>query len=415
MRKQIYIFHTIIAIIFSSFPLLVRAQAQEKAKKMLQITTIKATNATEILAKYDLLGSTCCEKKMLEINKIASLDASIAAKKTVLLPIYVYPFNGRNIRSSVTVGMTVARKIESYNTKMQKIGIRKTSYKQDKILWVAHSDLFCASEKLKPIRNVIPKTEADSSKQNSMFEQGEKAKSHRTYAIFGKKYARVPLVNTSLKGKVFYVESGHGGPDPGAEAKLEGRTLCEDEYAYDIALRVARNLISMGGTVHIVTRDPTDGIRDSQFLLCDKDEQTYPDLKVPAPQKERLFQRSDAINLLAKKYQKKGITDQRLIVLHVDSRSKNQQTDVFLYYKEGDDESKRITKSIFDNLEKRYQKYRDYHGTMTARDLHMLRECETHSVYVELGNIRNATDQKRLMLAKNRQIIADWLTEGFVK
>ncbi|MBK9213145.1 MAG: N-acetylmuramoyl-L-alanine amidase [Saprospiraceae bacterium] len=34
------------------------------------------------------------------------------------------------------------------------------------------------------------------------------------------------------------------------------------------------------------------------------------------------------------------------------------------------------------------------------------------SVYVELGNIQNTHDQKRILDPRNRQLLADWLFEG---
>jgi N-acetylmuramoyl-L-alanine amidase len=42
----------------------------------------------------------------------------------------------------------------------------------------------------------------------------------------------------------------------------------------------------------------------------------------------------------------------------------------------------------------------------------MLRETNVPSAYIELGNIRHAQDQQRIVLAANRQLLADWLFEG---
>jgi len=47
--------------------------------------------------------------------------------------------------------------------------------------------------------------------------------------------------------------------------------------------------------------------------------------------------------------------------------------------------------------------------------LHMLRQTETTSVYIELGNIRNQLDQDRLILENNRQALANWLCEGLIE
>ena len=61
--------------------------------------------------------------------------------------------------------------------------------------------------------------------------------------LFGKKYANVPIIDQRLYGAVYYLVSGHGGPDPGAMGTYGNYTLSEDEYAYDVTLRLARNLI----------------------------------------------------------------------------------------------------------------------------------------------------------------------------
>ena len=74
------------------------------------------------------------------------------------------------------------------------------------------------------------------------------------------------------------------------------------------------------------------------------------------------------MNLLYEANRKKGVKDQRLIVIHVDSRGQSQQTDTFLYYQNGNDESYKIAKRMQKTLETRYSRYRDYKGTLTTRD-----------------------------------------------
>ena len=61
-----------------------------------------------------------------------------------------------------------------------------------------------------------------------------------------------------------------------------------------------------------------------------------------------------------------------------------------------------------------HRKGRSYSGTVTSRDLHMLRETLPTSVYIELGNIRNAADQQRIVIERNRQLLANWLYEGLL-
>ena len=56
--------------------------------------------------------------------------------------------------------------------------------------------------------------------------------------LFGKSHSSYTVSSSSLKGAVFYLVSGHGGPDPGCIGKYQGKELHEDEYAYDIILWV---------------------------------------------------------------------------------------------------------------------------------------------------------------------------------
>ena len=72
--------------------------------------------------------------------------------------------------------------------------------------------------------------------------------------LFGKELATYTVVSESLRGASFYLVAGHGGPDPGAIGIYQGRPLHEDEYAYDIILRLARELMMRGAKVEIIIR-----------------------------------------------------------------------------------------------------------------------------------------------------------------
>lgn len=72
--------------------------------------------------------------------------------------------------------------------------------------------------------------------------------------LFGKSLASYKVTSSDLKGACFYLVSGHGGPDPGAIGKMGSHELHEDEYAYDIMLRLARNLLTRGAKVHIIIK-----------------------------------------------------------------------------------------------------------------------------------------------------------------
>ncbi len=231
--------------------------------------------------------------------------------------------------------------------------------------------------------------------------------------IFGKDYARVEMKSERLKGNVYYLISGHGGPDPGAVEKYKGKIIAEDEYAYDITLRLARELISHGAKTYIVVRDLNDGIRDQRILELDRDEVVLPNKEIPLNQVKRLKQRVEVVNKL---YLENKGKYQRLIVTHVDSRGRGQNIDVFFYHHEKSKNGKRLAESIHETFSKKYKKYqpyRKYEGTFMDRSgLYLVKNTLPAMAYIEVGNIKNKKDQRRILEPDNRQALAKWISEG---
>lgn len=234
-----------------------------------------------------------------------------------------------------------------------------------------------------------------------------------TYAIFGEKHKTVIAKSERLKGTIYYLVSGHGGPDPGAIGTYAGKAIAEDEYAYDITLRLARELLAHGAEVYLIIQDENDGIRDDRILEIDHDEVAYPDLVIPLNQVERLKQRVDIVNNLYKEHKGKY---QRLIVTHVDSRSIGQNIDVFFYHHEKSKNGKKLAESIhktFNDNYKKYQPNRNYAGTFEDRtSLYLVKKTHPAMTFIEIGNIRNAKDQRRIVDPDNRQALAKWISEG---
>ncbi|MBB4042314.1 N-acetylmuramoyl-L-alanine amidase family protein [Bacteroides reticulotermitis] len=234
--------------------------------------------------------------------------------------------------------------------------------------------------------------------------------------LFGPKLAEVKVTSKRLAGACFYVVCGHGGPDPGAIGRVGKYELHEDEYAYDIALRLARSLLQEGAEVRIIIQDAKDGIRDEPYLSNSKRETCMGD-PIPLNQVQRLRQRCDKINYLYRK-DRKNYTYCRSIFIHVDSRGKGNQTDVFFYHSTKKVDSKRLANNMKDTFESKYGKHqpnRGFTGTVSGRNLFVLANATPTSVFVELGNIQNSLDQRRLIMSSNRQALANWLMEGFLK
>lgn len=234
------------------------------------------------------------------------------------------------------------------------------------------------------------------------------------HPIFGEQLARVDEVSKSLDDTVYYLISGHGGPDPGAVEEYNGKLIAEDEYAYDVTLRLARELLSHGAEVHIIVQDENDGIRDERVLELDTDE-TVLSNTIPLDQLERLKQRSKAVNDL---YLKNSGKYQRLLVLHVDSRGEGTNIDVFFYHHEKSKNGERLAESIHQTFLRKYKKFqpnRLYNGTFMQRSsLYVVKNTLPAMAYIEIGNIRSKKDQRRILDPDNRQALAKWISEGII-
>lgn len=244
--------------------------------------------------------------------------------------------------------------------------------------------------------------------------QKKKGKTSVCEPLFGPNYQTVRIKSHELEGACLYLVSGHGGPDPGAIGKVRGRELHEDEYAYDIILRLARALAEKGAKVHIIIQDAKDGIRNDRYL-DNSERETCMGQPIPLGQVERLQQRCDAINRLSRKDKEKY---KRSIFIHVDSRGKKDQVDVFFYHSPGSQQGKRLAQNIHRTFERKYDRHqpnRGFRGTVSARNLYVLLKSRPVAAFLELGNIQNERDRKRLVLPSNRQALADWICEGIAR
>ncbi|MEM9835134.1 MAG: N-acetylmuramoyl-L-alanine amidase [Bacteroidota bacterium] len=390
------------------------AQPQEPTYRMVKAE--KGDGVISLLRRHQLEKHDCNYTEFYRLNQLKK-NAGLLVGRQYKLPIRIYPYNGKSIRSTIGDNdWEQAVAIQEYNEMLVTEAIRTQDFRQDKILWVPHHILSCPDDLNHFGKNVLSGEQA-AEELGEAIELGVQntTSGPRVYDIFGKKLAKTPLIDKKLAGQIFYICAGHGGLDPGAMGRRGGKNLCEDEYAYDVALRFCRNIIAHGGVAYMVNRDANDGIRDEVYLPCDKDELLWGGVPMIASQKGRLQQRSDIINALYQENLAKGLLKQTVVCFHVDSRGSKKRIDLFFYYHDTDLLGKARANRMHEVVKAKYAKYqkgRDYQGTVTARDLHMLRETLPTSVYIELGNIRNAADQRRIVLEKNRQYLADWLYEG---
>lgn len=374
-----------------------------------KITAEKGDGMYILFRKYKLEPTSCNIQKFLELNDL-ELNQNLIEGRSYQLPILIYNYDGISIRSSIgDTDFEKAKRIQAYNEYILAQGLRKTHYIDSRILWVPYNEIYCEEARTKS-------TELKEKKQPVEENTGtKKIQGYIDEPLFGENYARVPIEDYTLKNKVFYILPGHGGPDPGAICTDAPKMMCEDEYAYDVCLRLARNLMQHGATVHIIVQDKNDGIRDEKYLDCDTDEKTSTGKTMPINQKKRLKQGVNIINDLYAEHKKEGVKDQVMISIHIDSRSTGTRQDVFFYHTEGSKSGKKaadLLHKTFDEKYELFQKGRGYKGFVEPRPLYVLQYSHPTAVFVELANIKNKNDHQRLILNTNRQAIANWLFEG---
>lgn len=387
-------------------------------------------NIETLLKRYLLTPHVCNINTFIEINNLKNKD-KIYSGKLYKLPLAIRDYNGINIRSSIGISdFETAKKIEKLNLDLLDAGIRDQNFKNNKKIWVPISEFDCKDNNT--TNNVMDNTGVNSNNTvDSVSNSSESAAYTPTgtqlkrtgiktinVPLMGAGYDVVHIEDFSLAGQVFYIIGGHGGPDPGAVYKGNNMQLCEDEYAYDVALRLARNLMQHGAIVEIIIQDLNDGIRDDAILMCDTDELTLGTHTIPLNQKTRLRERVAVVNKLYDKYKKQGYKVHKAIEIHVDSRSRHMRQDVFFYYNQHNPASKTLAENIQNVFAAKYdkhQKNRGYHGHVEDRGIYMVRNIKPDMVFVELANITNEVDQKRLLINTNRQALANWLFEGLRK
>jgi N-acetylmuramoyl-L-alanine amidase len=342
------------------------------------------------------------------VNRFLSLNSgkfgknnSLFLKTEYQLPIRVYKYNGTSIRSTIgNNDYNYALTLQNYNDLLFSKGIKSENYRINNKLWVPL------------VKFKFGKSSSDISPVNKV----EKLKKFK-YDLFGKAHEDVIEESHKLKNRVYYLVAGHGGPDPGAIGKRYSNILHEDEYAYDVILRLAKNLMKHGAKVEIIVQDSSDGIRDDYYLNNSYNEVYLGNQTIPLNQLERLKKRVDIVN---EEYRKnKNSIEQIVVPIHVDSReNKKRRIDIFFYHNRNSERGKEIAETLLETIENKYEQAqpgRGYNGSVSARGLYMLRKTIPTTVYIELGNIQNTRDQLRIVEKNNRQAIANWLTDGFLK
>jgi N-acetylmuramoyl-L-alanine amidase len=362
-------------------------------------TPLKGEGALAFLRRHNFLPDVEYFDEFVRINQ-----GKFGKDNTLLLDVF-YEFPSRTKNNKTNTNQPVNDKKNRATT------VEPTqSYKERKVEGLSKEEIDAINTKISHDEFENRKENIHQSESKSAYKENV---SFEKEPLFGKNYEEYQVEDQVLAGACFFLVSGHGGPDPGAIYYSDGKNLHEDEYAYDIMLRLARNLLMHGATVHIIIQDAKDGIRDDEYLN-NNDAETCMGDEIPYGQEQRLKQRCDKINSLGARSKEKY---QRAIFIHLDSRNKTEQTDIYFYHSNEprSEKTAEVLRTVFQTQYSKFQASRVFKGTVSFRDLYVLRNATPPSVYVEVGNIRNRFDQKRFILSNNRQALASWFLQAFIE
>lgn len=379
-----------------------------QSQKYVEFVAKRGDRVENIFKKHFLPLNDITFKKFLDLNK-KKTDKNFKLMIGIKYKLPILTIDEKHLENFIIEKIS-KDSIKNYKEKIIKynnlVSSRELKKSKD-LLWIPLHFFEREDIKSKKTEELDSNNESKNKKNNP--------KLFRPY--YGKKIKKIEKKSNILKDYVFYLVSGHGGPDPGAIGYFEGYELHEDEYAYDITLRLAKYLESNGAKVYMITIDTVDGIRDDKFLGTSNLEIFYGGVQIPLNQKERLELCAKILNDLYAKESKNKNKEHISINIHLDSRSEDEKVDVFFYYQENNNLSKKLAEILQKTFEKQYEKYqpnRGYKGTVETRNLFMLRNSLPTTVYIELGNIKNRNNQYRFIDKNNRDALAKWLCLGII-
>ena len=181
----------------------------------------------------------------------------------------------------------------------------------------------------------------------------------------------VETTSTPVSGKTIVMDAGHGVPDEGAQSST-GTT--EAETNLKISLKV-QNLLEQSGCTVILTRSDENAIYDV-------DSNTLKQKKI-----------SDIRNRV--KIGNESSAD-IFVSIHLNKIPQQQYYGWQCFYKEGNEQSNKLAKSIQENLNKSMQKENN-RVAMKIDNIYIIKHVEIPTSIVECGFLSNPEEEKQLL------------------
>ncbi len=227
-----------------------------------------------------------------------------------------------------------------------------------------------------------------------------------------------------LDGWKIVLDPGHGGMDPGAIVSNRAGNapvyVVEDEYVYDIALRMYERLGSLGADVMLTVISPNHLIRENLQAVrtfVHEQNEVYNDERINRRPSERV--RPGGRNLtqrvrITNRFLKRARKGRSLFVsLHADNSPQRPKGPLAIYLsRKGkvDHRSRRFAQIVRKALEQP-----NLPAQLKGRNLGVLRNNRAHAeILVEIRNVHDMGEAWALRFHKNRQRDADRIVNGIL-
>ena len=181
----------------------------------------------------------------------------------------------------------------------------------------------------------------------------------------------VETTSTPVSGKTIVIDAGHGVPDEGAQSST-GTTEAETNLKISLKLQ---NLLEQSGCTVILTRSDENAIYDV-------DSNTLKQKKI-----------SDIRNRV--KIGNESSAD-IFVSIHLNKIPQQQYYGWQCFYKEGNEQSNKLAKSIQENLNKSMQKENN-RVAKKIDNIYIIKHVEIPTSIVECGFLSNPEEEKQLL------------------